>query len=168
VQVDAIYAELSAKRDGDRGATRAFADLEQAMIELDMGYRVNEAVELIVGARYWDYDADVRILGTGPQGVAVENDASRDWVDPLVGARVTIPIGQRWSFVARGDVGGFGIGSDFSWHATAFLNWQVNNSVGLLVGYRAFDVEFDEDDGPVDLHLDLLQSGPGVGVVIEF
>jgi hypothetical protein len=168
LQVDAIYADLSGEREGDRGAARGRVELEEAMIELDFGYRVNDAVEIIGGARYWDYDAEVTVVGTGSQGISLQNGASKDWVDPLIGMRLNVPLGQHWSFVARGDVGGFGVGSDFAWHATAFFNWRVNNSVGLLFGYRAFDVEFDDSDGPADLHLDLLQSGPGVGVAIQF
>ena len=45
--------------------------------------------------------------------------SARRWADPLVGARLRHQFAPGWNFVASGDVGGFGVGSKFSWQALA-------------------------------------------------
>jgi hypothetical protein len=82
--------------------------------------------------------------------------------------RVVAPLGEKWTFVARGDVGGFGVGSDFAWHVTAFFNWQFSENFSMLVGYRYFEFDF-EDRGDADqLALDMQESGPGIGIAWSF
>ena len=110
LQVDVIYASLTGE-DGAQGGARAKVDLDQAMIEINGGYRVHENIELIAGARYWEYETDIGLFTTGAATQRAAGDES--WLDPLIGARLTIPIGSNWEFVARGDIGGFGVGSDF-------------------------------------------------------
>lgn len=77
-------------------------------------------------------------------------------------------IGSNWDFVARGDIGGFGVGSDFAWHATVLFNWRVSEHFGLLFGYRIFDVDFEDGSGAERIGIDLQQSGPAVGVAFAF
>ena len=145
LQVDVIYASLTGEKDGAQGGARAKVDLDQAMIEINGGYRVHENIELIAGARYWEYETDIGLFTTGAATQRAAGDKS--WLDPLIGARLTIPIGSNWEFVARGDIGGFGVGSDFAWHATALFNWRVSEHFGVLFGYRIFDVDFEGGSG---------------------
>lgn len=77
-------------------------------------------------------------------------------------------LGERWSFVARGDIGGFGIGSDLTWHATAHFDWQVTERVTVLFAYRIFDLDFDDGGGTGHVALDLQESGPGIGAAFSF
>jgi hypothetical protein len=49
---------------------------------------------------------------------------TRTWVDPFVGARGRLQFAPRWDVELRGDVGGFGVGS------------QVSLNTYLLLGYR--------------------------------
>jgi hypothetical protein len=158
LQVDVIYASVTGEKDGAQGGARAKVDLDQAMIEINGGYRVHENIELIAGARYWEYETDIALFISG----------DKSWIDPLLGARLTIPIGSNWEFVARGDIGDFGVGSDFAWHATAFFDWRVSEHFGLLFGYRIFDVDFEDGSGRERIGIDLQQSGPAVGVAFAF
>jgi hypothetical protein len=52
--------------------------------------------------------------------------------------------GGRRSLVAQADIGGFGVGSDFAWQATAFANWQLSEHVNIGLGLRCLGVD-DED-----------------------
>jgi hypothetical protein len=135
------------------------------MIEIDGGYRFNENLELLVGLRYWDFENEIQLLLSNATRQATSDE---NWIDPLIGARLTLPIGSNWEFVARGDIGGFGIGSDFAWQATAYFDWKVGETFGVLFGYRIFDVDFEEGSGSNRSGIDLQQSGPAIGVAISF
>jgi len=52
---------------------------------------------------------------------AVKAQERRTWVDPFLGARLQLrPSAEsRWSWTMRGDIGGFGAGSEFTWNASA-------------------------------------------------
>ena len=65
-----------------------------------------------------------------------------------------------------GDVGGFGVGSDFTWqlfggYSFDFAVWQT--TLHGLVGYRALAVDYTQD-GPSKNNLDLILHGPVVGL----
>lgn len=157
-QLDVLYATLAGQTPaGPR------AELDLSMIELDGGYRLNESLEIVIGARGWDYEAQLNVVGAG--GAPVRG--SRSWTDPLLGARLMLPIGERWELLARADVGGFGVGADFAWHATAALSWRLSDSFGVLFGYRIFDLDIDDDDDE-SVHADLQHSGPALGVSLGF
>ncbi len=50
-------------------------------------------------------------------------DVSKNWIDPLIGGRYLWRFADGWNIIARGDIGGFGVGSDFSWHALGLIEW---------------------------------------------
>ena len=62
----------------------------------------------------------------------------------------------RWSIGFRGDVGGFGIASNFTWKAGAVIDWRVGKFIALGAGYRALDYDYEEDDFAYDVR----QHGP--------
>ena len=73
-----------------------------------------------------------------------------------------MPLGEGWALRAWGDVGGFGVGSDFTWQAAALVGrssggWRVE------FGYRALAVEFDDGE----LETDLVAHGPFLGVAVR-
>ena len=79
------------------------------------------------------------------------------WVDPLVGLRLRHQFAPGVNFVASGDVGGFGVGSKFSWQALAALNYDfcVRNNVtwsGML-GYKALFVDYSKGSGAHPLRI---------------
>ena len=47
-------------------------------------------------------------------------DGSESWVDPLIGSRIGLDLTDRWAIVGEGNLGGFGVGSDFTWNAQAY------------------------------------------------
>jgi hypothetical protein len=125
-QVDLIYASLAGDKSGSQGFLRSTLDLDQAMIEADMGYQLGEHFELMVGARYWDFEAEIALFGSG--GVVQRSEGAESWVDPLIGLRVVAPISESWTFIARGDVGGFGVGSDFTPRPFCTGVWANNSA----------------------------------------
>lgn len=69
-----------------------------------------------------------------------------DWWDPFIGLRGRLNLSETWYFTAKGDIGGFGVGSDFAWQAEGALGCQVTRNFFVELGYRALSMDY-EDDG---------------------
>jgi hypothetical protein len=167
-QADAIFASLAGEQDGAQGLTRTTLDLDQLILSVDAGYGFSKNLELVFGARYWDLDPTINVHAATSGNVIASARGGSDWVDPLVGLRVEAPISDSWTFVARGDIGGFGVGSDFAWHGTVQMDWRTSEHFTMAFGYRIFDVDFEDrgSNGLVDF--DMQQSGLGIGVAYTF
>ena len=74
--------------------------------------------------------------------------------------------------VVRGDVGGFGAGSQFSWNALAAYSWDfaVRNGVTYsgVLGYRALYVDYEQGSSRNKYAYDVLTHGPILGISIGF
>ena len=91
---------------------------------------------------------------------------SRDkWlVDPIIGGRFHMGLSERWLLSLRGDIGGFGVGSDLTWNASALLGYRLSERTTLAFGYRHLAIEY----GSGNLELDAEFSGPFLGVSFGF
>ena len=68
----------------------------------------------------------------------------------------------------RGDVGGFGVGSDFAWQAFPYLGWQFAQWGSLQAGYRWVDMDYETGSGANRFKYDMLYRGPQVGITVRF
>ena len=165
VTVDGIYMGLGADGRGPAGFVKADIDLDQSALEVDVGYEVIERLTVFGGLRY--NDLSVKVDTSGPLGEQ-SRDMDQDWVDPVIGAHYAIPFADEWSLILRGDVGGFGVGSEFAWQALATMRWQVSERTGLLAAYRYIDMDYEDGNGSNYFNYDMSLSGPAVGVVFTF
>jgi hypothetical protein len=149
-RLDVLYARWT----DDEGSVETESDL--SLLDAGYGYALGESFDVTAGLRAIELGLDVETGGE-------DADASEAWIDPWVGARGGRALGGGWSLTAFGDVGGFGIGSDFTWQAAAYAGWS-SGRWRIDFGYRALSVEFDDDD----LDTELLAHGPIVGVGVRF
>ena len=77
-------------------------------------------------------------------------------------------FGDDWRVVLRGDIGGFGVGSDFMYHLLAGARWQASDAVDLFLGYRLISYDYEEGQNQNYLRFDLTEQGPMLGVGISF
>jgi len=128
----------------------------------DGGLEKGSAFELLAGARYTDLELEVDFAAfpTVKRGV--------DYLDPFVGFRLHAPLAKSWSFRGRGDVGGFGVGSEFSWQAAALFVRQWGEKREFVVGYRALNQRYETSGGRFSYEHDLTIHGPIVGVNFKF
>jgi len=122
-------------------------------------------VDLLAGFRYWRMQTDLRFSG-GLGFLAGRSIRSREsWLDPAVGIKGRVPFGgSRFYFEGGAAVGGFGVGSDLFYEINANVGYQWNKSIGTTIGYRMFDVDY-EDDGYV---YDVRQQGWQLGLTWSF
>lgn len=139
------------------------------------------AIDIFAGARGWWQRADASLAFSGTVNIGdltrnadgtLSASGNVGWVDPLVGLRLRHQFAPGVNFVASGDVGGFGVGSKFSWQALAALNYDfcVRNNVtwsGML-GYKALFVDYSKGSGVTHYEYDMTMHGPIIGVTARF
>lgn len=141
---------------------------QQTFFELTPRYRIFDpdpvALDVILGARLWALGNKLRFTTGALPTLLVE--AGDRWIDPVLGLRAIAPLGERWLLQARGDVGGFEVGSRLTWQVLGLAGFRVGDAVRLGAGYRHLDVDFEnEDDGFVfDVGLGGLILGATIGL----
>ncbi len=91
-------------------------------------------------------DVSRKIARTLEKSLDTTVSRTDDWFDPYIGLRGRYNFTDRLYATAKGDVGGFGVGSDFTWQAEAALGFQLTRSISAEAGYRALGIDY-EDDG---------------------
>lgn len=97
-------------------------------------------LELYGGVRYTSLRQG---FGDGTESVEI----ARRWIDPLVTARFVSRPDGGVGFVTSWEVGGFGVGSQFSWGIETGLIFQWSERLDLSIGYRLSDVDYEQDIG---------------------
>jgi opacity protein-like surface antigen len=168
---DLIFMNLGAADTSTSGAVsvRASVDVEQTMVEGDVGYLITDSIALFAGARYNDIDGGIGVATTGP-GAGSDRSAnmSESWVDPVVGLLGKFPITEKLEWDLRADIGGFGVGSDFAWQAMGTLRWKLRQNLDLLASYRYMEVDFEQSGNSGLLVYDMTNSGFGLGMTFRF
>jgi len=139
------------------------------------------ALDLYAGGRVWWQrgEVDLAVSGTvnfGDLTLTREGFLSAtksvSWVDPLVGARLSHQFAPTWNFVLSGDVGGFDVGSKFSWQALALLEHEICRSKtatwSAMVGYKALNADYSQGSGLTLYNFDMTIHGPILGVTARF
>lgn len=145
--IDTRRAALAAAfRDRAAAATEALREQAQARVDAikrDLSRRI---------ARTLESKLDTTVSRTD------------DWWDPYVGLRGRYNLSTAFYLAAKGDIGGFGVGSDLTWQAEAALGVQMTRSIFTEVGYRALGVDYDKDG----LVIDTITHGPQMTLGIIF
>ena len=148
------------------------ADIRQGILELLAAKRfdlTNGYYEIIGGIRWWDNDIDVEVDPLVLPGTPTAS-IDEDWVDPVVGMRFVTPMSEKWKLALRGDVGGFGVGSDFTASAAAGILYSFSKTISLDVKYRALWVDYENGTKgtPGYFAYDTVTHGPILGLIFEF
>lgn len=134
--------------------------------KLDQARGSDLKLDAYVGGR-WMYvgvDVDLALLP--------DQSANENWVDPVVGGRVTWNIDRHWAIIASGDIGGFGVSSDITWEAMGYLAYKFpmgkSAEGALLVGYKAIGDDYSTGSGLSTFEWDVVLHGPVIGFAFQF
>jgi hypothetical protein len=117
------------------------------------------------GARYSLLEVDL----ASPGAPVLNRDV--DWIDPIVGARVGVHLSEHAFLLFAGDVGGFGVGSDFAWSMTGLFGyrWQAAGlEWAVLAGYKALAQDYATGSGVRRFRWDTTMHGPILGLSVRF
>lgn len=162
---DATYMSLGDRGTGPQGIVGARINTDQLTVMGTVGRRVSPRVEALFSLAYFDLSADLRV-GAAGQTVSASRDA--DWVDPLIGLNYKSQLDEKWLLSLRGDIGGFGVGSDLTLHGWATLVRQQTPTFSWYLGYRYISYDYETGSGINFQRYDLSQQGPGAGVAWSF
>jgi hypothetical protein len=139
------------------------------------------AFDVYAGLRGWWQEASASLaisaqLDIGDLEIsrnrAIARSGDVSWVDPLIGLRWRYRFAPDKELVVRGDVGGFGVGSDISWQAIAMFDWEFCRSESVVwkavLGYRALSVDYSQGSGRTLYEWDVVQHGPIFGISATF
>lgn len=95
------------------------------------------------------------------------------FADPFFGSRSVIRFGEskRWTWTTRGDLGGFGVGSSFTWNVAGMFGYDfkirgVDSTV--ILGARALSQNYTDGSGSDRFTWDVIQYGPLLGLTLAF
>lgn len=146
--------------DGGSGAQSGLDGLigmRGAYVGLDLSFDVEGTV-------------DVEALGLELSGTrARSRSANMAWMDPIVGVRFRHQFAGGDRIQVRGDVGGFGLGSNFSWQLIGTYSYDFDDgAMSAVLGYRALGIDYGESSGLAKRNLDLIIHGPVVGFTFRW
>ena len=149
---DFTYADI----EGSQGP--ATVKFKMTIAEADGYFRINRDkhnFDILLGFRYTSQDTDIE-----PTPVSV----SESWTDPIVGGRWWFNFADKWALIVRGDIGGFGVGSDLTWQALGLIDWQPFKYVSFTAGYRALYQDYEDGS----FKYDATTQGPLLGLNIKW
>ena len=158
---------------------RVNVDIEQAIVDGALTYRIFEgplrkkcylhtAIDVWGGARY-NY-LKQKISPRTNSGLSTTLGKSKDWVEPLVGASVSVRLTKKLSWVAMGNVSGFGVGSasDKTWDFLTGFDYRLFEKASLKLAYRVYDIDYSNGSGDSEFGLDGKMEGPWLGMTFYF
>lgn len=167
-------------------------DMKMVIAEAGAGYEVfrwggapgagtGTSIDVMGGVRYWwqRVSLDLALAATlvvgdleVGAGRATARGGTVDWVDPFVGLRLRHQFAPGHSVMVSGDVGGFGVGSQFSWQLIGAYNWDFyawrTITLSAVIGYRALYVDYAQGAGLTRYEFDMLTHGPLLGLSMRF
>lgn len=159
---DISYASLS-RKGVVPPAIPASGKVSQLATTALVGARVEDSpaltIDLLGGARLWDVDGQVDVPLAG-----VALAPGKTFVDPVVAARFNAPVAPRLTALLHADIGGFGIGSDFSYQVVATANYRASDRFYISAGWRHLHLDYAEA-GTV---FNGSQTGPIIGATFRF
>jgi hypothetical protein len=169
--LDYRLMDLEDDISGPRGGVSEVG-VRQGVLQGDLLYRVplwKGDLDYVVGFRWWNNDFDVTLNPAVLPGSLTIKD-SEDWVDLVVGARWTIPLGDRWSLMVRGDIGGLGLQADFTAFLFADVKYAMTEHWLLDIGYTATWVDYETGTPGQQGYFayDTVTYGPLLGIIYKF
>jgi len=162
--IDYNYLDLGSETQTD------VVDLEVGtktqILNLAATYRLMDgrhALDGVAGIRYNAMELEVDLIGTG---LSLEED--KDWADPIIGVRYAYQMADKWALRLYGDIGGFGVSSDFTWQGIGLIDFQPWKHVAIVAGYRAIGTDYESGSGSDKFTYDVTVHGPVVGLDIRF
>ncbi len=146
-----------------QGILEAFATYR---VPMEKGY-----IDYFGGVRWWHNEFDLALSSSIP--LPVLNGTKHrtiDWYDPVLGARWTYPMNENWSFRVSGDVGGFGIQSDFSAVIEVGALYDINENWQVDLRFKSLWVDYEESTGGAADYFayNTVNFGPIIGITYKF
>lgn len=167
IMADYIYLKIGDDIDVTENGVDAL-EFRQSIFEGFISRRIDQNwgwVDVYGGIRSWDFGLDLDVADSDITRVTFK----QNWVDPVIGGRAVLTFSDRVSGVVRGDIGGFGLGSDFSFTVQAGAAYHFTDWLAATLHYKYLYVDYNNDKAAPDLFIyDAGTHGPLLGLVFQF
>ncbi len=126
----------------------------------DKGQGRSVSVDVFGGGRY------CYLRGSLDTSSPVSSTSTNDFVDPIIGATLKADFTEKLMVYLRGDIGGFSVGSDFSWNGAALFGYRITPAITALLGYRMLYCDYKA--GTSRARYDITMQGPIAGIMFQF
>ena len=167
---DVVYAALGGSTD------YVNVDPSEALFTFLGMRRLAPGFDLTFGARVNAIRNKIEFkenLGPPLGGSTIE--ATKQWVDPLIGFHWSVPLGKRLHFTLPANIGGFGISSKIALDVYPNIQFQVGKRAWIAGGWRITYINYEsgyEDGMPVlgsdAFRFDMTTTGPAIGMAFRF
>lgn len=127
-----------------------------------LGYRLIDSekvkIDALAGFRYWYFGENVSFTTN-----TLNFSASQNWVDPLVGGRITGILTPKVEITVGGDVGGWSHAAQIDYQVFGLLGYRIKPALALQAGYRYLYFDYLRTSG---VYLNTATSGVLFGVSI--
>jgi hypothetical protein len=117
-----------------------------------------------LGFRAWSFSADLSLNPGLLPGQSVNRGSG--WGDPLIGGRYHYDFGNGFGATAYGDLGGFGVGAHVDWQLIGTIDYVLNSSINLHLGYRSLNFNYQASDS--NLGFNIHMKGPILAGTFRF
>jgi hypothetical protein len=143
ISSDFIYMKLEKGVEPNKVVASGEVSLEELAWELAGFRKIKPWLDLGIGARLISLNAG---LDLQTKHNPKEASTSETWVDPIIVMRTQNYITEKLFWQLRGDLGGFGIGSDFTWQAQANVGYRFSKLFQASVGYRYLAIDYNNEE----------------------
>jgi hypothetical protein len=102
------------------------------------------------------------------KGPDIEVSQDKTWVDPIAGLTLRTTVDRPVQLRVYTEIGGFGLGSTFTWQIFPTLGIKLTRSASIELGYRWLDLDYATGEGLSEFRYDVLTQGPVVGFGFRF
>jgi hypothetical protein len=167
---DLLYMDLKQDIEGKRGIVSGEAGAKQFVWELAGLKKLRPWLEAGIGFRIIniEYDLEMQVNASVPGGAGPRSKSiSETWVDPVIIGRLKFPA-KKWLFQLREDVGGFGIGSDFTWQIHPDISYRFSKLFEMSIAYRVIGIDYENGTVSDRFKYDVDTYGPEIKFGFHF
>lgn len=170
INSDFLYMNLEQEISPSTFINSGKVNAKQLGWELAGLRRVTPWLEFGIGGLLNSLEVDMSITRNQVGGGTVSQSGkkSKTWFDPMLITRLTTPAGKKFIGQFRGEVGGFGIGSDFSWQVQALAGYRFSKLFDMTAGYRAIGLDYSSGEGANSFVYDVITFGPVIRFGFNF
>ena len=166
---DMLYMKLGADITPNQIMNSGDAEAKQLGWEVAVLRKIFPILEAGIGLQLNSIKSELNLnINTlsGPQNVSRE--ISETWLDPMIIARLKLPITTKFLIQVRPSIGGFGIGSDLAWQLQAYATYRFSQLFQLSLGYRVIDMDYETGEGSERFLYDMNTFGPVIRFGFNF
>lgn len=162
LEVDDMQGPLTTWASGVKQTTMELLCFKR--IQINAG-----AFDVFLGARRWKNKIEL-IRNAGLVLPMISRQRDENWVDAIIGVRGIFDIAEDWQLMARGDIGGLGLESDFTAKTAVGIMYDITDSIVLDLQYIGLWVDYETGTANTSNYFsyDTVTHGPALGVIFKF